>query len=38
MRVLLTNDDGYHAKGLQALAEAMGKQLMKQGDWEMFSK
>ena len=25
-------------KGLQALAEAMSKQLMKQGDWEMFTK
>ena len=24
-------------KGLQALADAMSKQLMKQGDWEMFS-
>ncbi len=24
-------------KGLQALAEAMRKQLVKQGDWEMFS-
>ncbi|MFN0121322.1 MAG: nuclear transport factor 2 family protein [Blastocatellia bacterium] len=26
------------AKGLQALAEAMAKQLMAQGDWETFSK
>ena len=25
-------------KGLQALAEAMSNQLVKQGDWEMFSK